>query len=1215
MVRKSSIFTVILIAVTLTTIAQQAPSSFEFVENKGQWESAFKFKGDIPSGSFLLQQKGFFVVQHNQEELRRLIRGSHDHGYHTDKTVNNKLAAAQRPDGVRSNPNETITLHSHAYRVVFAGANENIRIVPEKEQDYHNNYFIGNDPAKWASDVKVFQAIVYKDVYPNVDVRYYSGSGKLKYDIIVHPGGDPGMIAMKYEGADKLSIKNKELIINTSIGTIKELYPYTFQFDPTKGKKEIECRYTISGGNTVKFDIKNYDRNATLVIDPTLIFSTFTGSTADNYGFTATPGPDGSLFSGSIVFGPGFPVTPGAYQTTFGGGTTRPIDIGIMKFSPNGSARRYATYIGGSGNDFPHSLFSDPQGNLVVMGRSYSANYPTTSPLVGPGGGCDIVVTKLNAAGSALIGSLRIGGTSNDGVNIIDNIMSGSNVPNSLLRNYGDESRSEVVLDAGGNIYVAAPTQSDNFPMIGSGFQTTKGAAQDGAVIKINPTCNAVQWTSFIGGSADDGAFVIEINPLTNNVYVAGATSSANFPVSASGVIQPAFSGGSSDGFVSEISNNGSTLIKSTFLGTSNLDVIYGIKFDRKGFPYVMGTSRGTAAWPVLPAGIWSIPNSKQFVAKLQPDLSALVYSTVFGTGGSKPNMSPVAFLVDRCENVYISGWGGYFLGGNDPYDLAGVSGMPITNDAIKRNTDDMDMYFIVIRKDASALLYGSYFGQDGGDGEHVDGGTSRFDAQGAIYQAICANCGGIGTFPTTPGVVGPFNGAASSSGCNLAAVKIAFNFAGVASGPKAFISGVRDSVGCVPLTFEFRDTVLNAKSYEWSFGDGSPDTTTLVAQVNHTYNIVGNYRIRLIAIDSTTCNIRDTAYINVRVRDDQANLAFTPVKLPPCESLSYRFDNSSLAPPGKPFGAVSFTWDFGDGTRVTAGLGSVTHAFASAGTYKVRLILSDTSYCNSPDSLSVDLRIAPNVRALFETPAAGCVPYEAIFNNTSLAGQTFRWDFGDGNTSTLSSPTHLYNSVGTYRVKLVAIDSATCNIIDSTEHTITVNPNPVADFSFAPLVPEVNKPTIFTNLSSGGVRYKWEFGDGDSVIKTTPDTVLHQYNSTGTFMACLITFNQFGCSDTACKPVQAIVQPLLDVPNAFTPGRFGRNSIIKVEGFGIGKLSWKIYNRWGQVVYETSDRKGGWDGTFKGQPQPMDVYAYTLDVEFNDGTKARKTGDITLIR
>ena len=346
--------------------------------------------------------------------------------------------------------------------------------------------------------------------------------------------------------------------------------------------------------------------------------------------------------------------------------------------------------------------------------------------------------------------------------------------------------------------------------------------------------------------------------------------------------MQPA-SGGSIDGFVCNIRNDGSSIIRSTYIGNANIDVIYGIKFDRSGFPYIMGTSRGAAQWPVSP-GVWSNPGSKQFVMKLRPDLTGSVYSTVFGTANTKPNMSPVAFLVDRCENVYISGWGGYLLPVTDPYDLAGVAGMSVTPDAIKRTTDDRDMYFIVIAKNASSLLYGSYFGQDGGDGEHVDGGTSRFDAQGVIYQAICANCAGGATFPTTPGVVGPINLASPTNGCNLAAVKISFNFAGVAAGPKAFLNGVRDSVGCAPLTFEFRDTVLNAVSYEWNFGDGSPTQTTTTAQVTHLYNNVGNYRIRLIAIDSSTCNIRDTAFINVIVRADQANLGFTRNKLPPCE-------------------------------------------------------------------------------------------------------------------------------------------------------------------------------------------------------------------------------------------------------------------------------------------------------------------------------------------
>jgi gliding motility-associated-like protein len=1214
--RKSLILFTILITATLTTLAQ---SNFDFIENKGQWDAAIRFRGEIPAGAFFLHKNGFTITQHNPTELRAVTTSSHRHDYSNTGGGNDKLGAVQRPDGVRSKPGEEIILHSHNYRVRFSGATEeSIQIAPDKVQPGVTNYFIGSDSSKWASNVKTFQAIVYKNVYPNIDVRYYSESGRLKYDIVVYPGGDVSKIAMLYEGVNKLSIKNKELIISTSVGTVKELYPYTFQFDPTKGKKEVGCKYVITGGNTVKFEVGSYDKNATLVIDPTLIFSTFTGSSADNYGFTATPGPDGSLFAGGIVFGQGYPITPGAFQTAFGGGNSpRALDMGITKFNPTGTARVYSTYIGGNGNDFPHSLFSDPQGNLVIMGRSYSNNYPVTVPVVertpGAAQGCDIVVTKLNATGSALIGSMRIGGSGDDGVNIEDHIMKNTSGINSILRNYGDESRSEVVLDAAGNIYVAAPTQSDNFPVTG-GFQLTKRAAQDGVILKINPNCNGIIWSSFLGGNANDGAFVLEINPVNGNIYVAGATASTDFPASTSGVISSSNVGGEADGFVAEIANNGSAIIKATYLGTTAVDIIYGIKFDRNGFPYVMGTTRGN--WLVTP-GAWSVPGSKQFVAKLQPDLSGYVYSTTFGSASAKPNMSPVAFLVDRCENVYISGWGGWIRPGADPYDLAGVANMPTTPDAIKSTTDNRDFYFIVIEKNAAGLLYGSFFGQTGGEhGEHVDGGTSRFDAQGAIYQALCANCAGGASFPVTPGVVGPVNGALASGGCNLAAVKIAFNFAGVGSGPKSFFNGVADTVGCVPMTLTFRDTILNAKTYEWNFGDGTADTITTEVDIAHTFTSVGTYRVRLIAVDSTSCNIRDTGYLTIRVRDDRANLAFNSVKLPPCESLSYRFDNNSTAPPpAQAFKNNSFIWDFGDNTRVVSGPGSVTHSYAAPGTYRVRLILADTNYCNAPDSAVTELRIAPNVLARFNTPASGCVPYNAVFTDSSLAGQRFIWNFGDGTGSTEQNPTHLYNNVGTYRVSLIVIDSATCNIIDSTSKTITVNPNPVADFSFAPVTPEVNRPTIFTNLSTGGTRFKWLFGDGDSVIKTTPDTVAHQYNATGTYEACLVVFNQFGCSDTICKPVQAIIQPLLDVPNAFTPGRFGRNSTVQVEGFGIAKMTWKIYNRWGQVVFETNSRKAGWDGNFKGQPQPMDVYAYTLDVEFSDGTRTRKTGDITLIR
>ena len=126
---------------------------------------------------------------------------------------------------------------------------------------------------------------------------------------------------------------------------------------------------------------------------------------------------------------------------------------------------------------------------------------------------------------------------------------------------------------------------------------------------------------------------------------------------------------------------------------------------------------------------------------------------------------------------------------------------------------------------------------------------------------------------------------------------------------------------------------------------------------------------------------------------------------------------------------------------------------------------------------------------------------------------------------------------------------------------------------------------------------------------------MIHQYNKTDTFQACLVVTNESGCTDTVCHPVSAVIDPLLDVPNAFTPGRFGQNAIVKVVGFGITHMTWRIYNRWGQKVFESNDPYYGWDGTSHGQLQPMDVYAYTLEAEFSDGTHASRKGDITLIR
>ena len=1183
----------------------QSYNNIEFIENKGQWDSRVQYKGEVSNGSFFIRSGGFTVVQHNPSDYAGVSRFLHGHN----------------ADGSPVKPTDKLVLRSHAYDVDFIGASAESKTIADKVIPTYNNYFIGNDQSKWAGNCRIFQAITLKDVYPNIDVRYYTDNEFLKYDIIVKPGGDVSKIALKYNGVDKIQVKNKELMVSTSIGELKESSPYTYQ-SAASGKNEISCKYVVKD-NVVRFDIKNYDPTATLIIDPVIVFCSFSGSSADNWGFTATYGPDGSMYGGGIILEGGgvFPVSPGAFQTTFqggmSGGSAGSIDIGIIKLSPNGSNRIYATYIGGSGNEQPHSLVVNSQGNLIIAGRSNSANYPVVNPggQVGVGGGFDIIVTQLNANGTGLIGSKKIGGAGNDGVNIQEN-----RSLISLQRNYGDDGRSEVILDGAGNVYVASCTQSNNFPVTGGVFQNTFGGGlQDGVVLKLTPTLSNVLFATYHGGSGDDAAYVLSLRPgPSGDIFVAGGTESNNLRGNTAGTLSPNNNGGI-DGFVSVINNSGTIISRTTYIGTNAIDQVFGIQFDLNGFPYVMGQTTGN--WPIINA-TFSNAGGKQFIAKLQPDLSAYVYSTAFGTGAPTPNISPIAFLVDRCENVYISGWGGFFFG-NNVFGSAGTLGLPVTPDAFKSASDGKDLYFFVLKKNATAQLFGSFFGEDNpsnGGCDHVDGGTSRFDANGVIYQAICGNCKlnlPTLTYPTTVGAWSTVN---NSNNCNLTMVKIAMNLAGVGGGVQSAINGVpRDTSGCVPLTVDFKDTVATAQSYEWYFNyipGNPPDLITTIPTASRPYLTVGTYRVMLVAIDPNTCNVRDSSFTSIRVGDIQAILNFNPVKLPPCNAFNYRFDNLSTAPLA--FGPTSFIWDFGDGTpRIQTDNSSILHSFTGPGTYNVKLILPDNRYCNAPDSIVVPLSVAANVRAQFTTPSTGCLQYNAVFKNTSLAGQTWLWNFGDGQTSTAFEPVHLYNTAGTYNVTLIANNPNTCNLSDTTAaFTIRVFDSPTPDFSFGPIPPIENSPTTFNNLSSpDATRFKWDFGDGDSLLTTSRAPVLHQYNASGIFNACLTAYNSIGCDSTICKQIVATILPLIDVPNAFTPQSGDINSVVLVKGFGIAKMQFTIWNRWGQKVFETTNRFQGWDGKVKGVMQPMDVYAYTLNIEFSDGVKTTKKGDITLIR
>lgn len=1180
--------------------------TLEFIENKGQWHPNVLFKSDLGGSAFFLQKNGYKVRLNNKDDLKQIAEeiSGHSHGGTAKVTGKNPAASKSK------------LLRSFAYEVSFEGSNPNPQIVPEKPIQTTNNYFIGKDPSKWVSNAKIFTAVVYKNIYPGIDVRYYTDNGFLKYDLVVHPGADPKKIAIKFKGVTGLGIKKQDLIVKTSLGEVEEKRPYSFQIKESV-KKEIIAKYILKG-DIVNIEVDNYSKDKTLIIDPTLVFASFTGSLADNWGYTATYDGTGNFYAGGIVFGTGYPTSTGAFDQTFSEGI---FDIGIIKLNADGSERLYATYIGGKGEEQPHSLIVDKDGNLVIAGRTNSSDFPTTGIDYGPCKNWDIFLSKLSADGTLLLASRKFGGSGDDGVNIEtkENIK----LPiTSINRNYGDDARSEVIVDNDNNIYLASCSKSGDFPVTAGAFQTAFGGKQDGVVIKATSDLNTLGFISYFGGSGDDACFVLALNPADNSIYVGGATTSNNLKGTGGNngpILYSTFQGNTEfpcDGFVTRISGDGKSVIKSVYVGSTGNVMLYGIQFDKLGFPYITGTTN--IEFPVINANFNSQPKGKQYITKLTPDLSGVIYSTNFGKGQANPDISITAFLVDRCENVYVAGWGG---GINIKYPNANTSGLTTTSDAIRPTTDNSDFYFFVLEKNANSQLYGTFYGNlDFGEaivGDHVDGGTSRFDSEGVIYEAICANCSKTGVFPTTPGVWGPDNASISGSRCNEAMLKIAFQLAGVGSGIRSEINGVlRDTMGCVPLTVNFTDTIARGKTYQWDFGDGSDEVTTTDPSNSHTFTQVGTYRVRLISIDPESCNISDTSYVNIRVRDDESIIEMSYIKLPPCEELKYEFSNLSIAPVDKPFGEMSFIWDFGDGTIITTNDSTVIHSFPTSGTYHIVLRMVDTNYCNYPDSAFVDLRIAANVVAQFETPDAGCAPYEAVFDNTSLAGAEFIWDFGDGTTSTEEFPVHTYPKPGTYTIKLTVTDENTCNKIDDTTKTIIVSDKPQTAFTYSPTTPEENTPYVFTNFTNGATIYKWLFGDGDSLITTKKDTVIsHLYNSSGTFNVCLISVNQYGCEDTLCQPVESIIVPLVDVPNAFTPNGDGVNDVITVKAFGIATMDWKIFNRWGKLVFQDSNFKTGWDGRVNGQLQPQDVYVYILDVTFVDGTRYSKKGDITLLR
>ncbi|MCI5054537.1 MAG: PKD domain-containing protein, partial [Flavobacteriales bacterium] len=948
----------------------------------------------------------------------------------------------------------------------------------KKVSEYYN-YFKGHK-SNWASGVPAYLEVQYQSLYKGVDLKIHSSQGNFKYDFIVEPFANVDQITLKYNGLDRLSINDKgQLALTTSIGNFFEQKPYAYQV--INGQRvEIACLYSLNDGK-VQFQFPNgYDKSLELIIDPTLEGATLSGSgtNGENYGHTSTFDNQGNIYTGARSFDVGYPTTPGAFQVTFNGLW---VDMAISKLSPDATTLIYATYLGGSDADAPHSMFVR-NGELHVLGSTGSTDYPVTASAYQSslGGGfssiSDIVITHFNSTGTSLIGSSFIGGSDEDGAN-------------QIWANYGDDGRGEILVDASGDIFVACFTKSSDFPVTAGAPQSTLGGSQDAVFFKMNSNLSSLLWSTYFGGTMDDAGLGIRFDGA-GNVYVTGTVGDGFYTANG---YQTSFQGGSHDAFILKIDPSGSNILNSTYFGANDMEQSFFIDLDIKGDVYIFGQTVG-ANVPTT-AGVYTHPNSKQFVSKFDPTLSTLLVSTLIGgTGGttwpgSVPGlMSPTAFMVDQCGYIYFSGF-------NTDQSLPTSPGAFQTTGSF---------YLAVLEPDATALNFATYYG---GIDDHVDGGTSRFDPQGIVYQSVCTDNG----FNTTPGAYSSSYPGGFSY--DIGVFKIDFNvqtlLADFTISPSA--------VGCAPLTVNFTNNSTGT-DYIWDFGDGSPLDFTF--QPTHTYTTPGVFDVMLIAIDSSSCIIRDTLYEQVVVGSPTpANAGFTDSV--DCVNQQVFLNNTSTV-------GLFYQWDMGDGTTFTDSINFI-HNY-TPGTYTIELIVSDT-VCNSADTVSKNVTIQSAVLADFNAApsTSGCVPHTVNFINTSTNGISYEWDFGDGSPiNTTNSPAHTYTSAGLFDATLIATNNGTCNIKDTLSIQILVNPGTPVTALFDDSVVCLNQAVHITNNSTANMLYEWYMGDGttfnDSIIFEYP------YASTGSYNVTLIVVDTVcGFSDTLTK--------LIDIPGNIIAG------------------------------------------------------------------------------
>jgi gliding motility-associated-like protein len=1234
---------IVLPVLASTVLAAYGQRTTAFVENRGQWPEPVMFKADLPGTTVWCERDGLLIDRYDGAAIRHAHAG---------------------PDA----PNPVV--HHHAVRLRFLGANEEAKGEGLGVQRGSYNYFIGKDPRLWAQGAHAFNAVMRYGLYPGVDLRVRPASEGVKYDLLLAHGTDAGAITFTYEGADRADLVNGRIVVRTSLGTITEHIPSAYQ-EIDGARQEVACTYAHADG-TFSFVLGTHDPELPVTIDPTLSFSTFSGSTSDNFGYTATYDQDGYLYSGSSAFGQGYPIVTGAYQTQHAGGQGLGdgIDVAITKFDTTGQFLLWSTFLGGAGDELPHSLIVNDANELFIYGTTSSLDLPTTGSaydqsynggttvnMSGVGAnyvnGSDMFLARLSANGSALLASTYIGGSGNDGLN----------TGTGLKFNYADEIRGEVLLDENDNVFVASCTASSDFPTTGSPLQSAfGGGSHDAVIFKMDASLTTLFWSTFYGGASADAAYAIELDDA-GRVYITGGTRSTNLAVGTA-AYQPAFQGGNADAFVAEIAPDGSALMAATYYGSTAYDQAYFVDLDQEGRVYLFGQSSAPSGQLVFNAP-YNIPNAGQIIAKFDPGLSTLLMASRFGQGDGIPDISPTAFLVDYCDKIYICGWGSNSTGLGGQLSTVGL---PTTSDAFQPGTDNNDFYLAVFDINMTALFYGTYFG-GGTSLEHVDGGTSRFDRRGRVYGAVCAGCGGNSDFPSTPNAWSASN---NSSNCNLGVFKFDFNFPMV-------VADFNAEPVCLPAPVSFENESYGAVSCTWNFGDGGGSFSF---QPTHTYTEPGIYTVTLIATNNAACNVADTMQRQLVVLGNDSyalpdtatcaggsvQIGLLPVNDP---DISFQWNpaqflSSSVVPNPvcTPASTTQYTLLVSNGvctdsisqlvtvqtsaidagpSVTVCGAGATTtltaNSFGTADHFQWSTNSGFTDTLNSdPTDSSITVTIQGDDTFFVRPLGNACGGYDSVFVNAELiapllTGDTLTCAEGvaelhvlgaDPGSTFLWQPAAGINGQGTPDVQVGISATETFSVTvnspggcvwsdDITVYVSSIYGDSVGAFVDQPIV-MAGTTVQLSATPTNGVNYAWSPGSevSDAAIQNptafiTQTTVFHVVITDGICTrsdSVIVTVYELNCEE-----------PDIFIPDAFTPNSDGSNDILFVRGRFIARMELKIFDRWGELVFETTDPADGWDATYQGRPVDPAVFVYWLEVTCADGQEFFKKGNVTVIR